>query len=1327
MLIYWRRDESAICTDAEQLENLEAFFRGQPFQEAGQWIGSVDRYQTPPDFSAKVEADLRELLSQYQPGALPPFKTWLRQQAELVKDNAGPRYTGNAHVETDIGQVFDWLLARPAAIAALDKALAEVWKEIDQEAAFNGARANMARIAEALRDDALWHTTPDFLFMRTILERIRDRSWAEHEAHEQADEQARKGDDWRHRESRLRQTVYKAEEADRLLEQHAPLARQRILLLTGPAGQGKTHTLVHEIQQTLATGGVALGVLGQTLNATGGLWQAICSRVGWPGTHDQLLDKLETEAANSNQRALLVIDALNETRDRRRWRNELMGMVREILRRPHLTLALSVRSDYLEQTLPSVVEGEEAPWVKWEHPGFTGSEPDALLRYFEHYGVKAPVAPPLGEFANPLYVQLLAKSMKGQPLRHWLPSWLEVWRAWMDRLEEEARDKLGLDDASRHEAIHRIMRKLAQAMLEAGEFFLSRQRADAIAFETARVDRVVDFLCSAGALMDRVDEEDEEVIEFGFERLSDTFLADRLLSSLFKGLDDQEARRLVLCAALEPGGVLYPLATTEHLDHPLRYRRTGLLEALCLAVPPRVGRELPTLIPAPNNDWPDWELANAFNDSLRWRAKPEDFAADSEELFALWRKYGRHDSPETELDELIRLALIPGHPLAMDRVIHPRLLRQDSPGARDVIWSVRLVPLWSAEHSNLRQLVVWARDASLNGVHPDIALPAARLLAWVCAASQTELRKTAMRGLTRLLVACPQLLPDFLPDFLEVNDPYVLEGVLAAVWGVVLDGAAPELAAEAARWVFESQFPQGNARWRHITLRHYARCIVEKANECGWLPGIDLTVVRPPYQSALPLDEVPDQARLEALDHSNGFGRIVFSAINHDFYRYIMGGNHPDSFGFSSQPFPDSTEPTRPFLRSENHISHHANPKVFDLALAARFVAWNCRQLGWTAERFDGFDTGNYTRDYGRISGDGRTERIGKKYQWIGWHTLLGFLADNYVMRPGWKDEQRQYDTPDQVDVTLYDPARWLQIVSPAVRSDDKQAFWRIPGLPPWPLPDLKEMCKWVASSSHDLHPSDVIAHIPDLPPDWGEGPWLRLAAEHIWSSHFAPGQWALGNGYLADIGWQCWPFLIPQRELPELLKALKKRRVREALAGSGRQDPDAEWNVPLSTWPVLEAEWDQRFAVTRQNRFSLDLPVSWRPLIGACGHPDRRDEHAPVLLPLPSLFREWGLELDLRRGLVLHQGEPLFGLAGWVYGESALFAHLVPLRKLLAASGYALVWWWSGERRAFMDIGSHRDDDDDLAWADYHGIGYLGGDGRIHAGLMHKKLLKKQ
>lgn len=1317
ILIYRQDTPEGSCSDGVQYENLQRFFGQQPFKNGGQWTGSLNGYSDPAAFSSKLEGHLRVLLRQHQPGIEQSFEVRLKKQAAILNADAGPRYTGSAHIENDIGDVFDWLLTRQTAIKTLDKALADVWERIGRDAAFADERKGMERIAESMRTDVYWQTTPpDFSFILETLQSIESKAWRELEADDKAREQDKKIDEHGYRSYGLRRAAIDAREAADLLKRYAEIVSKRILLLVGPAGQGKTHTLVHEINRTLESGGTAVGVLGQTLRSGGDLWSTIRSKLEWQGTTGQLLDNLENEAANKKQRALIVIDALNETPNRNSWRTELSGMIEEISRRPHLALAISVRTDYIKHVLPEIPEGKDAPWVKREHPGFSGIEPDALGRYFECFGVRAPVAPLLGEFSNPLYVQLLAKSLKGKQFKHWLPSWLEVWKAWMERLEQEALDKAILRDASRRSPVHRTMNKLAQAMLDDGLFSLPRQLADDIAHQTTGEDQFISFLCSAGALIDRLNG-DEEVVEFGFERLSDTFFADRLLENLFSGLRCQEDKRAAISAALGNGGMLFPLVSTEWIEHPLYYHRSGLLEALCLAVPQHIGAEFPSLIPEDqeHSDFPLWELNNAFTDSLRWRNKPEEFGTDSQSLFEMWNKRAGSNG----LDELIRFALIPGHPFAMERIIHLRLLEQENLGVRDIHWSVEIAHMWSNEWT-LGQLVKWARDSHLHGIHEEIALPAAQVLAWTCSTSNNPLRHAAIKGLTRLLAACPSVLDKFLPDFLSVNDPYILEGVLVAVWGVLLDGADPKAAAWAAQQVYTSQFPDGNARWCHITLRHYARRIVEEAQRRGWLNDIDLSVVRPPYRSNLELDQVPSVDEIEAMDSSRGFSAILSTARKWgDFYRYIMGGNSA-SLEFSSTPLPSSTEIPRSFGTLEPMLPSRRLKEVFDLALAARFVSWNCRSLGWTAERFESFDTGHYTSQHGRSDGEGRTERIGKKYQWISWHTLLAFLSDNYAMQPGWNDEPCSYDTPDQVGVHLHDPARWLRFGAPE-RDISKDEFWRIPSLPQWPQPNLADMTKWIESASCDLPPADIVACIPAIPKEWGNGALLRVACAHIWDGHFAPGQWGVGNKYHADIWWQITPLLIHASDLPKLLQEIDKPDVLTRMAESGQVDPANDRHIPITQWPTLQADWDDGFCIPSADNCRVWLPVPWREFIGECGHPDRRDDHAPIKLPLPSLFQKWGLDLDLRRGVVCYQDQVVFGLSGWVHGEDALFAKLDVLQQVLAASKYNLVWRFRGERRAFLNLS---DPHSNSVWADYNGLAYLSGNGQVQT-IWLRKVIK--
>jgi hypothetical protein len=916
------------CLADAQLDLVNAFFDRAPFKAGDQWTGSINAFSDIAGFERLLDGHLRLLLSARRPGAPRPLHSWLEQFASRVEHDAGPRYTRAIHVDSEVGQVFDWLLARPEAIHAFDELLSHVWKKLD-DPGLAEFKAALQRVALELREDPIWRSPPDFNVIAHVLEQLAAKAWELADAAEREDSA---GSNSQGRHIGLQQLAGQAQEALRLLQQYAGLPHRRVLLLTGPAGQGKTHTLVHELKRIVGKGGVAIGALGQKLPASVDLRRALLQTWEFAGSFGEFLDTLENVAAQKNERALLIVDALNETPNRERWKNELNGILHEALQRPHLVVAFSVRSDYRLHVLPEETPGKPLLWVEHEHRGFAGIEPDALLGYCAHYGVTAPVAPPIGELSNPLYVQLLVRSLQSRSnLTHWLPSWLEVWEAWIARLEGDARGRLTLDPSRSH-PIRRCLNKLATAMIASGKFQLLREEANQIALATAGLDGVVCFLCSAGALIDRI-ENDDDIIEFGFERLSDTFFADRLLAGLFKGKAGPIERRQALEAALGADGVLAALAVPGRFDAPLSSRRTGLLEALCLAVPPLIGAELPDLIPVEVPDshgWamPDWELREAFTDSLRWRCRPAEFAGDRRSLWRLYRRRGSHHGNPADLDELLRLALIPGHPFGMEHLLHPRLARQRSVGARDAIWTIELVPLWADGASNLSVLVRWAGESNLSGLRVDMAIPAARVIAWVCATSQQGLREQATRSLTRILAACPAALLQILRDFLSVNDDYVLESVLTASLGVMIDGREPPVCKTAARLVYAAMFEDGKPRC-HLTIRHYARRIVETAAERGWLTGVDLADVRPPYTSVLPLADVPSKRELQALDRSGGFGRIVGSALGHDFYWYVMGatsGGKP----FSSAPLPGSSEPVRAFGDGEDEGGRTAPSAVFD-------------------------------------------------------------------------------------------------------------------------------------------------------------------------------------------------------------------------------------------------------------------------------------------------------------------------------------------------------------------------------------------------------------
>jgi hypothetical protein len=1300
------------CPDDEQFARSRKFFASAPFATTEGSCGAVMPFRDTADFEEQLASHLRQIIDRWHASTGLPLAEWMRRQAARLMKDAGPRYTKAAHVASSVSRKFDWLLLRPSAIAALDSALSKLWDDVDKWEEFAHLRLRLAAVGEAMRTDP--RALPDLDKLQALIEQIKNVARARiASAIEASRDQL---DDWL---SAMYNVSGNASRVLDLLSMYAVFARKRVMLLTGPAGQGKTHTLIHELQVVLEEGGVAAGVLCQTLAATGSLSQALLAKWDYEGTLGDFLDHLSNESAQQGRRALIVIDALNETRDHHRWARELPGLLSDILLRPNLAVALSIRDDYLPLVLPPASMEQETLWELALHMGFADVEPEALLAYCRHYEVTLPVAPPLGELENPLYLQMLMKSLQGKDqLQGRLPSWLEVWGSWMERLEHDAIGALALAP-QRPQPVRRTLRRLAAIMIAGRRFNLMRSKAENEAAQLSGTPLLIDFLCSAGVLIARVGDDDREIVEFGFERLNDTFFADRLLDQLFENFITPSERRARLAAALAPGGSLSGLAFGSEGRGFLASHRPGLLAALCLAVPSKANVELAELMPLefPRDDGSiilDSALRDAVMDSFRWRSKPDEFALEGQGLWHLWRQLAVWMVAAARTDGLIQLSLIHGHPFAFENYLHPWLLQMDSPGARDAEWSLSLVELWQEKSSNVRIVMRWACEARLDGLGRATALPTARLLAWIAAVPQRAMRKLAIEGLTRILVACPQCMDELLPDLLAVNDAYVVEALLVAVWGALTARAEHEAAARAAKLVHEKMFKDSNAVWLHLTIRHYARCIVELGIAQRWLHVSNSARIRPPYCSALPLAQVSDEEALRASDTSTGFTAIVSSACDGDFFRYVLGGTSGPK-PFSGLPLAHSAEPQRP------HPARRARQPltamdVFDLPLVARFVASQCHVLGWTAKRFNAFDSSVRAGRSGRLAEDGRTERMGKKYQWIAWQTMLGFLSDNYQMTPS--SGPVVYDSPNQITyIEVLDPSRWFGDARAPVTTESNRAFWHMPSLPIWPRADMDDMLRWGRESLYELPPSDVVSTVPALPVAWGDGPWLRIAADHNWKNDFAPGLWVRGEEFLADVWWQIVPGLIPSEELPMLLEKVHGAVAQSEIAGVSSYSYDRDADTPLADWPLRQVNPD---ASAAQYGFP-QLSVDWTPIAGISITPDGDGESGTVL-PGPRLFQEWGLELDLRQGVVRHKGETVFGLAPWAQGGDALFARTAPLMALLEQYGMTLVWLLVGERRATLDHGN-MSGWDRKTWTDMRGIAYLGSDGRVNTACLIRTL----
>ena len=215
------------------------------------------------------------------------------------------------------------------------------------------------------------------------------------------------------RSSTTSETLNRALEAfETLLRSGASKAAERgALLLTGEAGQGKTHLFCDAAKRAVAAGQPAIVLLAGRLSGRH-VWSEIAVQLGLGQVGSEvLIGAMQAAAQASNAPFLLLIDALNEAAVPKAWQEELPGLLAEINQIPWISLGVSVRSTYRPIVLPP--DGLSGV-AKIEHRGFEHRELEATERFFDAFGLDQPRVPLLTpEFSNPLFLKLYCEGLKG--------------------------------------------------------------------------------------------------------------------------------------------------------------------------------------------------------------------------------------------------------------------------------------------------------------------------------------------------------------------------------------------------------------------------------------------------------------------------------------------------------------------------------------------------------------------------------------------------------------------------------------------------------------------------------------------------------------------------------------------------------------------------------------------------------------------------------------------------------------------------------------------------------------------------------------------------
>lgn len=643
------------------------------------------------------------------------------------------------------------------------------------------------------------------------------------------------------------------------------------VLLVGEAGCGKSHLVADLAKERVAANLPSLLLLGQVL-VKGVLDPQLVTLLGLGSmTLADVFQALDVAArVRNNGRTLLVIDAINEGAGADLWEHQLCGFVAEV-KYEWLALVITVRDVYENAVAPSGAGNI----VRSVHRGLAGHEEEALTLYANLYELRLPDIPALlPELSNPLFLRSLCQSVRGRGLNE-IPreaaSLVWVFDGLVDAVDQALGHPSRLDYGDWENKVGRAVRTLAAAMVDVDSESLALGDATTICLGIHADQRnsysLLNGLIVEGLLLrERVDRDGQptETVRFTYQRLSDHLRADVLMD---RNTTDQALATSIRSIA----------------DGPRPWAMSGIIEALVLLVPERRGKELATVLRLgkavstnqypPSNDssaWLRYEVQTAFIETLVWRS-PSTFTPGAMKLLRRYLDSGFVDSHEW-LRIITGLACVPGHPLNVNW-LDPILWDMPLPD-RDNSWSRPLLWVFSDDVNPIGRTIDWAW--SNPDAPEDVARLASTFLSWLFTSPNRRLRDTATKALVAVTSKHTHVVADLVEHFGRIDDPYVLDRVVAAAYGHVLrrrrQPAMPETTATLIRLgqgVFDAVFATNPTT--HLMTRHRARSCIRLIDEICSAAGTelhrDLTRVDPPYPSSWPL-RAPAARQL-----AKGFGR----------------------------------------------------------------------------------------------------------------------------------------------------------------------------------------------------------------------------------------------------------------------------------------------------------------------------------------------------------------------------------------------------------------------------------------------------------------------
>ncbi|MCR4798904.1 MAG: trypsin-like peptidase domain-containing protein [Bacteroidales bacterium] len=704
-------------------------------------------------------------------------------------------------------------------------------------------------------------------------------------------------------------------------------------IIEGEAGSGKTHMVCRFALHHQSPCYVFL-IHGAQLTPSENVEMQICKLCGFP---DSTLVGLDEKMATVNKYGIVIIDAINECSSGFYWVRQLDVFRQTFDKYKNLKLIITVRTGTVDI----------GSWRRETISGFENVN-QAVNQYFSAFGVPNEFdwKKFKRDFRNPLFLRLFCDSF-----RYLNGYWhndlkqIDVYLAYIKKRNEKISELVDED----------IYKNVSEKyLLKIASYSLYYNNCQDISREKAR--SIGDCICrgrlwSQSLLKNSLDENllismpdyeciENEVVGFHFEKMGDFLRAYVLLNSKtdFTKKIDQLME--------------WQKFAKNHDEFEGKFR--GLIGAY---IDIYEGKE--NLLK--NWAFKEGPLREYLVEALSYNTKY------NKDIIVLLLK--------SMTPALVRTLVVKFNDLGSEEIftLHKTLLRMTMP-ERDAVWSEAINEFCDEYGLNFSR---WNFEVT-NMEDRQNALV---LLSWLLCSSYPEARARLIRQLYRILKEEPKSCIFILKAMVSCDDPYVIEGVLCAVYGVVVQSRDAALVDEIAGLVREMFYGEHGEGPMDLQIRNWTLKILERNHY--------LTPTSKYFEECTPPNNTPSpfvylKAKVKADGNEKFFGKTQGSKMlydslygSKDFARYIIGTNSSNT----------------------NHcFLYRDRDEEVLLSNIQEMVAQRIMEMGWN-DKLGMYDDNRYS--ISRF--DNKKERLGKKYQWLAYYNILGRLTDHCQMKDSWQ------------------------------------------------------------------------------------------------------------------------------------------------------------------------------------------------------------------------------------------------------------------------------------------------------------------------------------